>query len=103
MKTVEEYFKIYCKDQNMNSLLEMFLIEVREKIVINLDKNHREIIPQEYLDMIQIFDERWNAVADMTKDMDKPLNRRSFVTSIEIYYSHLYRRWKGLKKDYFLW
>ena len=102
MKTVEEYFKIYCDNHNANSLLELFLIEVREKIIDNLDRKYR-FVPQKYIDVMQLLDDRWNAVADITKNMDKSLNRKSLSTSIEVYYPRLYRRWKGLKKNDIVW
>ena len=103
MKTTEEYFKMYCDNPDTRSFVELFLIEIREKIIVNIEENPKSIIPQKYLDMMQLFDDRWNAVADMTKDTDKPLNRRSLATSIEVYYSNLYRRWKRIKKGEVIW
>jgi len=102
VKTVEEYLKIYCDNHNANSLLELFLIEVREKIIDNLDRKYR-FIPQKYIDVMQLLDDRWKAVADITKNTDKPLNRKSLSTSIKVYYPRLYRRWKGLKKSDVVW
>jgi len=103
MKTAEEYFEIYCDNPNTRVLLELFLVEVREDIIEHIGKSQNEVISQKYLDMMKLFGDRWDVVADMTKDMDKPLNRRSFSTSIEIYYSSLYRGWKGISKKDIIW